>query len=282
MARKHSMTDAGRRRRPLFGRHGGEQDEAPLVREAFTPTLPQVNLLPTKVVNAIALGKLRRRSIGAMIVILIGLATVWVLQIPAITQAQLGVDSATEKNAQLAMRVKALAPIEQMVTQLKRQQTLVTTTMASQPKASDVVSHLAAAAATAGKPAISFVTTNIAYQGLPAPGGTLNPCPNPDPFGSRITIGCITFSANATNHQQISQFLTALEADRWFVGPFVSSTTSSTDNVTQKTGILFTGSVGVSTDALATPLTPAQLAAIVSPPKPVAGASPNPTAGAGE
>lgn len=262
----------------LTRRH--DHAEAPVVREPFAPTLPQVNLLPTKVATSIALGKLRRRSIWALVAILLAFATLWVLQQPAITQAQLGVDAATEKNAQLATRVKALAPIEQMVTQLKRQQTLVTTTMSSQPRASEVATHLTAAAAKAGRPAITFVSTNVAYQGLPAPGGVLNPCPNPDPFGSRITIGCITFSANATSHQQISEFLTALEADPWFVGPFVSSSTSSTDSVTQKVGILFTGSVGVSTDALATPLTPAQLKAITEPPAPTASASPTPGGGA--
>ena len=59
----------------------------------------------------------------------------------------------------------------------------------------------------------------------------------------------------------------------------MSSTTSAVDPDSQAATVVFSGTVGVSTDALATPLTPAQVSTIVNPGKPTVSPSPTPTAG---
>ena len=236
------------------------------MREAFQPTLPSVNLLPDKVRQGVALTKVRRRFTWAVALLAVIVAAVWTVQVPAITAAQDGLDSAHAKNDELQQRIEALGPIEQMVTQLQRQQALVTSTLASQPQASAVFDHVTEAAATAGS-AITFPTMDISYHGIPRPGGVLNPCPNPDPFGAEVTVGCVTFGGKAATRQEVAEFLRALEADAWFVGPYVSSSTTAVDE-SGRTTVVFTGTVGVGPAALQTPLSAAEVSAIVNPGKP--------------
>ena len=95
-----------------------------------------------------------------------------------------------------------------------------------------------------------------------------NPCPNPDPFGAQLTVGCVAFTAIANNRDQVSAFLLALDGDSLFVGPFVNTTTVIEDTTTKQQRVTFTGTAGVSPEGLQVPLTEEQIQAIIAPPAP--------------
>jgi hypothetical protein len=177
----------------------------------------------------------------------------------------------------LQASAKALVPVQEMYTQISAQQSVVRSTMASQPQAAAVLQHMLDAAKEAGGKRMDFTTVNVTYQGIPVPGGVLNPCPKADPFVTDITVGCLTFAAQARDRVQVTAFLEALATDPFFVGPYVTVTTTDANAAGEEATIGFTGTAGVSPTALQTPLTPEQITTILTPPAPAA--SPSPEAG---
>ncbi|MBI1350195.1 MAG: hypothetical protein GC156_03665 [Actinomycetales bacterium] len=264
----------------------GKKDQATgderLDRPAFQPTLPQVNLLPKSVMESMAMARVRKWTIVAVLLVLVAAGGIWWLQGSAIDQAQSDLTAAQAENTKLRAQVNALAPVNQMYEQITRLQGVVTTTLAAQPQASVVMDRLVQAGRQVDGSPIALTNMDITYTGIPQPGGPLSSCPNPDPFGSQITIGCLTFTANATSRDQVSQLLRILEQDPLFIGPYVTSTTASevqagaNGNRTQSI-VAFSGSAGVSLDGLKTLLTQEQIDAILAPPKP----QPSPSASEG-
>lgn len=229
-------------------------------------TLPQVNLLPAEITEAISLRKIRRLAmLGGALILLIA-ALVWALQIPAIRASQDSLTQAQVTNAKEQAQVQALAPIAQMVTQIKRQQDLVSTTMATQPKAAAIYRRLLTLAASSGSPAIRFTTMAIAYTSPSATGKAASACPDPDPFNTHLSIGCVTFSATASSREHVSRLLVALGHDPLFVGPYVNSSMLAGAATGGKQAVSFTGTVGISPVGLATPLTKEQEAQLLRPP----------------
>ena len=266
----------------------GKKDDAQafedrIERPPFEPTLPQVNLLPQQVRDSMSMGRIRNWSIAAIAALLVLAGGLWWLQGSTIERAEADLAAATAENTRLRDDVAALAPVKQMYEQITRLQEIVTTTLASNPQAAVVIDRLAQAGTAEGVGDIAFTSVDVAYGGIPEPGEAINPCPNPDPFGTDITIGCLTFAANADNRDQVSALLRALEADPLFVGPFVTSTTATEvaagaeGNRTERV-VAFSGTAGVSLEGLETLLTPEQVEAILNPPKPEATSEASPSA----
>ncbi len=240
-------------------------------------TLPQVNLLPRAVTESIALRRIRRLALLAGLVILLIAALVWAVQIPAIRTSQDALAQAQATNADEQGQVAALAPIAQMVAQIKRQQDLVGTTMAAQPKAALVYRHLLSAAAGAGSPGIRFTTMAVEYRPAAIAGAADSGCPDPDPFVQHLSIGCVTFSATAASREQVSRLLVSLNWDPLFVGPYVNNSLLAGAAGGGQQAVSFTGTVGISPTGLATALTKEQQALLLqpapSPAPPTAGTS---------
>lgn len=246
-------------------------------RTQHTAVLPQVNLLPADITEAIALRKIRRATLLVGMLILVVTAFIWALQIPAVTASQDSLATAQATNAREQAQVQALAPIAQMVTQIQRQEALVNTTLAAQPRAAAIYRRLLTAAAGAGGPAIRFTTLAATYAPASAPDPASSACPNPDPFARHISIGCVTFSATAGSREQVSRLLVALSRDPIFVGPYVNSSMLAGAAVGGRQAVTFTGTVGLSPVGLATPLTKEQAALLLNPP--AAGGTPSITGG---
>ena len=262
-----------------IGRKDADQNlQDRIERPPFQPTLPQVNLLPQQVRDAMAVRRIRGWTLAVLVILVLGVGGLWWLQGSTITRAEADLAAASAENTRLRQDLEALAPVKQMYEQITRLQGVVTSTLASQPEAAVVFDRLGAAAAAAGGNDIVLSNAEVNYTGLPQPGGTLNPCPNPDPFGSDVTIGCLTFSATATSRDQVSTLLRELDADPLFVGPYVTST-SITALEEGPDSVAFTGSAGISLEALRTQLTAEQIAALTAPPQPTASATPSPEAG---
>jgi hypothetical protein len=252
---------------------GTDTQEDRVERPPFEPTLPLVNLLPKAIRESMAIARIRKVLLLFGALILIAAGGLWYLQGSQISQAESTLAAAQADNQQLQADLEALAPVKQMYEQITRLQELVTSTLAAQPQAALVIERLSAAGEAAGGKDVNFTNAAVTYTGIPAAGGELNPCPNPNPFDVEIAVGCITFSASAANRQQVSELLRLLEADPLFVGPYVTNSTV-TDIEGAADSVAFSGSAGVSLTALETELTPEQEQAILTPPAP----EPAPTA----
>ena len=262
-----------------IGKKGLVDDDTPIERPPFVPTLPQVNLLPTSVVDSMAVARIRTWAIAGLGVVLVAAGALWWLQGSTIDEARADLAAAKQQNTTLQGQVAALAPVNQMYDQITRLQDVVTATLAAQPQAAVVIDRLAQAGTEVGGEPITVTTTNVTYTGIPQPGDPLSECPNPDPFGEEITIGCLTFSATAATREQVSQLLRLLDEDPLFVGPYVTSTTATqvqtgANGNRSKPVVAFSGSSGISLEALQTLLTQEQIDAILAPPTP----APSPSA----
>lgn len=238
-----------------------------VLHEPFAAHLPRVNLLPAGFRDAILAARIRRWIVYAGVAILALGAIVWFMQGQAISQAVNAVDRAQADNAALQAKQAQLAPVSDLFAQISRQKKFVQDTLAAQPEAAQVIRHLLRSGGE-----VQFTTLSVAYRGIPAPGEPPNECPNPNPFDDKVAIGCLEFSATAKDRAQVSELLLALESDPFFIGPYVSNTTSGGDGGV----ITFTGSAAISTDALVTPLSPEQIDAILAP-TPAPSASPGAT-----
>ena len=255
-----------------FRRSRGAAADQRITRPAFIPTLPSVNLLPDSVRQGIAVSKVRKGAAAAIALLVIAGGGLWWMQGQQIDQALAQRDAVVATGVQLRAKVQALSPIQAMVTQLENQQELVRTALAAQPQASAVITRLVKAGQQGTDPGIVFDSISVTYYPIPGPGGTLNPCPDPDPFGTEVAIGCLTFTARAVERDQVAALLRAMEADPLFVGPYVSNTTVAA--LADGQSVTFSGSAGISPEGLQTPLTDEQIQAILTPPTPSASASP--------
>jgi len=254
-----------------IGRKATPADDA-VEHAPFVPTLPGVSLLPRAITESIAI-RHGARVLALLLVILVALgAVVWWLQGQAIAQAQADLTRAQEANAQLSTEVAALAPAKQLYSEITTLEELVSSTLADQPRAREVLTRLDDAVRAAAGPqgSVDILSAAITYTGLPTPGEALTACPNPDPFSSEITIGCLSFTATAQSRSQVSELLRSLEADPLFVGPYVTSTTSAAPGAEDAGAVSFTGSAGIDVTALAVPATAEQIEAIENPPQPSA------------
>ncbi len=244
------------------------------LQEDSSLTLPQANLLPAAISAGIAIRKIRRTAVFAGVIVLLIASLIWAAQIPAIQASQEALAQAQSTNADEQAQVQALAPIAQMVSQIKRQEGVVSTTMAAQPRVATIYQQLLAAARSAGSPAVHFTTLAVMYSPASANPTTQSACPDPDPFAAHVSIGCATFSANAGSRGQVARLLVALGRDPLFVGPYVNSSTLADGLGTGQQAVSFTGTVGISPAGLANPLTKEQLAQLLKPP-----AQPDPATG---
>ncbi len=247
-------------------------DQAPVLAtpgETETVSLPRVNLLPRAIRQTIRINNTIRRFAFAAGVVLVVTIVVYLMQIPAINQAEEKLNSSMESNQELNAQVVALSPIGELYAALTRQQDFVKETLASSPRASEVFVRMKRAADQVGPSAVTITSTSISYQGIPLPDATFNPCPNPDPFNESITIGCMSFNATADSRDQISSFLNYLAADPLFVGPFVDSSivnsTTTDGNQGGRSRVSFSGSAGISLDGLQTKLTPEEISDLTTP-----------------
>lgn len=235
--------------------------------ELFAPTLPGVNLLPTRVRESIEIRKSRTVLLALIAILAAASYGLWWMQSGTIERAQEQLAVAQKLNAELTDQVAALAPAKQFYAEVSALEALVSTTLADQPLSREVLSRLdAAVQETGGRPPISVLSAAVTYSGIPDPGAALSACPNPDPFNAEITIGCLTFSASADSRTQVSELLRILEADPLFVGPYVTTTTATGADEQGQGSVTFTGSAGISVEGLQTPLTDEQIEAIVNPP----------------
>lgn len=229
----------------------------------FMRTLPRVNLIPADVRESIAVRKIRRGYVFGFVAILVIVTLVWLMQNGAILEQESRLNSAQNENTTISNQVKALEPVEQLYQQITTQEAFITDAVASETLTSGLLEQLRSVAG----PDVEYSSISLSYTGIPKPELSANPetalneCPNADPFGKDITIGCLTFSAQAATRAEVSKFLVRAEQNAFLVGPYVTASTITQD-ADGKNQLNFSGSAGISLEALRTSLTSEQIAAL--------------------
>lgn len=239
------------------------KSKTPKSRGTAQPTLPVVNLLSPSAFERLATRRLRMRFLagGAALVVLVVAA--WAVQHLRVGEAEQLLTVERAETTRLTEETKALLPVRAFVSGVELQKTTVSETMANEIYFSTVMAGLQdaapsgveldsvavtlapppAAAAPAPAPTEAEGTEEADSAAAPAPEAvpTVSPCPGPDPFNTRVVVGCITLSGTASSRAEVGDLVINLGKDALFVEPFISTTTTADTSL-----VSFSGSVGLS------------------------------------
>ncbi|MET1038635.1 MAG: type IV pilus assembly protein PilM [Aeromicrobium sp.] len=224
--------------------------------------LPSVNLLSPWAFERIAVRGLRIRFAISCLVVAAVAAAAWGLQTMRVADAESLLTVENAETSRLTERTNVLQPVKTFIAGVEQQKTTVSETMASEIYFSTVLESMRDAApdgvvldslvvtlappAPAAAPAPAEDTEGGSEKAAPAP-VVESPCPGPDPFQTRLVIGCITVSGTAGSRSAVGDFVVALGADDSFVEPFIATTTTA-----DAAQVTFSGSVGLSEKVFST------------------------------
>lgn len=229
----------------------------PVRHVAHTP-VPTVNLLSPWVFDAIATRRLRQRFVAAALLLVLLVAAGWAVQHMRIGDEREVLVAEQAETARLTMKTQELEPVQTFITTVDQQLVTVREAMKGELYMSRVLTGLQLAAREGADVETLSITLPppVAPVTAPAPtdGGestvpalpevpVVSPCPGPDPFNTRVVVGCVELTGSAASRAIVGDFVIRLGHDALFVEPFISTTTSDGAEV------LFTGSVGLSTKA---------------------------------
>lgn len=228
-------------------------------RHQARPELPAVNVLSPWVFEQMATRRLRQQFVAAGLVLVVLLVSAWAVQHVRVGQARLLASVEQAETARLTEEVRTLVPVRTFVTGVEQQKATVQQTMQYEIYFSEVLNGLQAAAPASARFESVVVTpapppaADVAPGGGTAPppateapaGGTPSvppsPCPGPDPFDTRVVIGCVTLAGSAASRADVGELVVRLGDDPAFVEPFISTTTTADEE-----RVSFSGSVGLS------------------------------------
>jgi len=209
----------------------------PTVIIPFTPTMPDVNLLPPRVFAAGEAAKARHRLAlagGALVLVIAG---VYLAQTAQIMVANRALDRETAKSAALERQVRNLTPVKVFYAGVSAQKATVQKTMAQELYFSLVASELSASRA----PGVSIDTLTVATSADPSAGAaTASTCPAANPFAPAKIVSCVQFTGAAPRRENVAAFLVNLHKNPKFANIYIPVTDSG-----DAKPVTFTGSVGV-------------------------------------
>jgi Tfp pilus assembly protein PilN len=218
-------------------------------KNQLVPVLPSVNILSPWVFERMAIRRLRRLFALAGCVLILLVAAGWVVQGLRIDQAQKVLAVEEAETARLSAETNQLTPVKSYVATVGQQQLSVQNNMAAEIYFSRVLEEFQNATPFAANVesvsiALDPNAGSVALGQAPAVGETIpveSPCPGPDPFNTKLVIGCITLSGSAESRADVGELVINLGNEELFVEPFISTTTAG-----DGTGVTFSGSVGLS------------------------------------
>lgn len=211
-----------------------------------------VDLLSPWVHEQLRVHRWRRRLLAAGVALVVLLAGGWSYQRLALAGAAADLRGEEAVAGQLTREIAALAPVQGYVDGVQRRVRTVQQAMLSDVDFAQVLAGLDAAAPVGV--GIDSITVDLpasrpdAARALAVDGTVADPargleaatCPGPDPFAALVVVGCLTFSGTAVDRAGVGALVDALAASRWFVEPFVTTTTTSDGSP-----IAFSGSVAL-------------------------------------
>jgi hypothetical protein len=214
------------------GRHN-----KPTVIIPFTPTPPDVNLLPPRVFDAVQAKKAQRQLAVAGGVLVLLVAGAFVGQTAQIMVANHALNVETDRGVVLDKQVRDLAPVKVFYDGVKGQKTTVQKTMARELYFSDVTSELRAN--SPGGVQLETMTVSLTSDaGTTSSTGSV--CPAANPFSPVPMVTCVQFTGTANRREDVAVFLTNLNSNAKFANVYVPVTDSGDGKA-----VTFNGSVGI-------------------------------------
>jgi Tfp pilus assembly protein PilN len=218
-------------------------------KNQLVPVLPSVNILSPWVFERMAISQLRQRFTLAGLVLILLVVAGWAVQGLRIDQAEKVLAVEQAETSRLTAETNELAPVQTFVATVGQHQLSVQNNMAAEIYFSRVVEELQNATPFAAhvesvSVALDPNAGSVALWNAPAVGETIpvvSPCPGPDPFNTKLVIGCITLAGSAGSRADVGELVINLGNEELFVEPFISTTTTGEGNE-----VTFSGSVGLS------------------------------------
>ena len=249
--------------RPL-GRHVEEPAEAPAQPAAYVGRT-SVNLLSPWVREGLRVRALRKRFTYALLALVVAAGGAWAFHQLLLREASAELRGEQAVGTALQDRIADLSPVSGYVADVRTRSQEVRDTMwteVSHARVLDTLVGLAPAGTT-------FESTTLA---LPVPGavdpaattpdpaaaesaaegaeavdpeddparGLAATCPGPDPFATETVVACLELTGTAPSRRVVADLVQALAAEKLFVEPFITTTTTD-----EAATVSFTGSVGV-------------------------------------
>lgn len=211
-----------------------------------------VNLLSPWVFEELRVHQLRRRFLLGVVVLLVAVALAWGALRFNLHRAHADLRGEEAVGAGLTRELRELAPVRTYVNSVERRVVTVKGATYDDVAFSNVLTALDAATpegATIGTISVELAAAETSDDDSAGPASDKDParglvgdtCPGPDPFGTRVVVGCVTIEGTADSRDAVSGLVIALGADKLFVEPFVDTTTTEDSDA-----VTFSGSVGLS------------------------------------
>ena len=211
----------------------------PTVIIPFTPTMPDVNLLPPRVFDAVSARKARHRLAITGGALVVAVLVAYVGQTAQIMMANTALDAETAKSAALATQVTTLTPIKVFYAGVATQKATVQKTMARELYFSAVAAEL-----SKSRPAgIGIDTLTATVTEADATTGASTPtsgCPAQNPFTPGEIVTCVQFTGTGPRREDVAVFIQNLLKNPKFSNIYIPVTDTA-----EEKGVTFTGSVGI-------------------------------------
>ena len=211
----------------------------PTVIIPFAPTMPDVNLLPPRVFDAVAARKARHRLAitgGALVLAVVG---AYVGQTAQIMVANTALKAELSKSAALQKQVTTLTPIKVFYAGVATQKASLQKTMAHELYFSEVATEL-----SKSRPAgVTVDTLTAAVSEADATTGasaSASGCPAQNPFTPATIVTCVQFTGTSPKRENVAVFIQNLLNNPKFANVYIPVTDSGEDKP-----LTFTGSVGI-------------------------------------
>ena len=209
-----------------------------------SPTMPSVNLLSQSEFDRMAARRLRGRFVAGGLVLLVAVGAATGAQHMRIREAEKVVAVEQSETDRLTAQTQVLAPVKAFVNGVAVQERTVQGAMADEVFFSDVLRGVRDATPPGARlSSVAITLAPAADAADSAAAGTTTPsaCPGPDPFNTRVVVGCVQLAGSAASRSEVGDMVIALGHSGLFVEPFISTTTTGdSDEVT------FSGTVGLS------------------------------------
>ncbi|MDO9495238.1 MAG: hypothetical protein Q7J48_06020 [Nocardioides sp.] len=214
-----------------------------------------VNLLSPWVLEGLRVRRLRQRFGVAAVVVLVLIAGGWTFQRLQLEQTRADLHGERAVTTGLQRQIEDLGEIRTYVQGVQHRASTVQDAMFTQVSFSQVLRALEAATPRGVR--IESISVTLPVAGSEPAAGVVSfadpeeleaargldgaSCPGPDPFGTKVVVGCLDLTGTAGDRDQVGRLVINLGREGLFVEPFVSTTTTG-----DGTGVSFTGSVALS------------------------------------
>jgi Tfp pilus assembly protein PilN len=206
--------------------------------------MPRVNLMPPEIAEAARFRRVQFAMGGAVVAAVAIVGALYVNAHSKVGEAQEELDAANAESTSLNSQLAALASVQDVYTQVEQRQAMLTQAMGAEVRWSFYLTDLSLKVPdNVWLTSLEAQQTDLGFASTPG----VPPVAAAGAVAGPATIGEITYSGVAFDHDNVATWLDALAKEKGFVNPYF--TNSSENFIGPKRTVNFTGTVGVTPDA---------------------------------